>query len=561
MRGQKKSIRKQRLRPFPLSIDKILAWADEHHERTGKWPNAKSGRVWLDASATWNAVNCDLNMGYRGLPGGFSLADLLLKHREVRSQGALPGLSIEQILAWADAYRGRTGKWPSLYSGVIEGSNGETWKGIDHTLRDGRRGLPGGSSLAKLLAEHRGVRNIWTIPRLTIKRILKWADAHHQRTGRWPRATSGAVEGAHGETWKGVHESLRFGYRGLPGGSSLARLLAEHRGVRNIGSLPALTVEQILDWADAHYRRTGRWPIATSGPVEGSSGETWRGVHEALRHGYRGLPGGTTLARLLSKHHGVRNKRAAPSLTIRQIVAWADAHYARTGRWPNSVSGPVADAPGETWWAINCALNSGGRGLPRGPSLNAVLAEHRGVPRKLRLPRLSTQKILRWARAYRRRTGKWPSVASGPINGKSGPCWRALDLALRRGYNGLRGGSSLQQLLIQKEGRRRRAAVSRLTAEQVLAWAKSHYRRTGEWPNKLSGEIDDALGETWAAIHAALSFGHRGLSGGTSLRRFLAEHGCAETRGTAQALQEAHGGFGGASVGRSKRNLLDATVS
>ena len=38
---------------------------------------------------------------------------------------------------------------------------------------------------------------------------------------------------------------------GLDGGSSLPRLLAEYRGVRNHRDLSDLTIEQILAWADA----------------------------------------------------------------------------------------------------------------------------------------------------------------------------------------------------------------------------------------------------------------------------------------------------------------------
>ena len=48
-----KQSRKPPLRPYPLSIDKILAWADEHHDRTGKWPSVKAGRVQLEPSSTW----------------------------------------------------------------------------------------------------------------------------------------------------------------------------------------------------------------------------------------------------------------------------------------------------------------------------------------------------------------------------------------------------------------------------------------------------------------------------------------------------------------------------
>src|SRR5262249_33877951 len=91
------------------------------------------------------------------------------------------------------------------------------------------------------------------------------------------------------------------GLRGLPGCSSLARLLCERRGVRNHLRLPRLTVEQVVAWAEAHRRRTGRWPTAKAGPVEGARGETWRGVATALEKGLRGLPGGLSLPGLRAR--------------------------------------------------------------------------------------------------------------------------------------------------------------------------------------------------------------------------------------------------------------------
>jgi hypothetical protein len=92
---------------------------------------------------------------------------------------------------------------------------------------------------------------------------------------------------------------LAFGRRGLPSGMSLARLLAEHRGRRYHLDLPPLSVEQVLAWADAHFRRTGRWPTTYSGPIEGSAGETWGAIHHALIVGSRGFRGGSTLFRFL----------------------------------------------------------------------------------------------------------------------------------------------------------------------------------------------------------------------------------------------------------------------
>src|SRR5581483_8395480 len=105
--------------------------------------------------------------------------------------------------------------------------------------------LPGGTTLARLLAKARGARNKTNLPRLTAAKILRWATAHHEQVGSWPTRESGPVPGAPGETWCGIHRALRNGNRGLPGGSSLAQLLAAKVGARNHLDLPRLTERQI----------------------------------------------------------------------------------------------------------------------------------------------------------------------------------------------------------------------------------------------------------------------------------------------------------------------------
>jgi hypothetical protein len=133
-------------------------------------------------------------------------------------------------------------------------------------------------------------------------------------------------------------------------------------------------VEQILAWADTQHAATGQWPAAESGPVTAAPGETWRNVDAALRQAARGLTGRSSLPRLLAKHRGTRNMHALPRLTVDQILAWADAHHAATGRWPDRRSGPVLSTPGETWSGIRSALQGGHRGLPAGLSLTQLLA-------------------------------------------------------------------------------------------------------------------------------------------------------------------------------------------
>jgi hypothetical protein len=177
------------------------------------------------------------------------------------------------------------------------------------------------------------------------------------------------------ETWAIVNMALINGHRGLPGGSSLARLLAEHRPVRP----RRLTLQKIRAWADAHRQATGRWPDAHAGPVRGVPDETWAAVDAALKFGRRGLPGGTSLHFEFDRSFDPAARGIRPGLTVEQILAWADAHRAATGRWPAVTSGPVAGVPGEKWVNLNAALRLGRRGLPRGMNLTRLIAEHRGA--------------------------------------------------------------------------------------------------------------------------------------------------------------------------------------
>ena len=145
--------RHYRLHRPPLTIAQILAWADAHHKRTGEWPTDRSGPVYEAADESWGKINSALRHGVRGLSGGTSLRRLIGEQRGFR-----PRLTVEQVLAWADEHRERTGKRATVDSGAVHGVVGENWQAIDRALRRGSRGLPGGSSLAMLLDEQRGPR-------------------------------------------------------------------------------------------------------------------------------------------------------------------------------------------------------------------------------------------------------------------------------------------------------------------------------------------------------------------------------------------------------------------
>jgi hypothetical protein len=215
--------------------------------------------------------------------------------------------------------------------------------------------------------------------RFTKAQVLAWADAWRRRTGRYPTQRSGAIQPGARLTWKAVELSLRHGGHGLPGGSSLAQLLAERRGVRNQARLPRLSEALILHWADDHFRRTGRWPQRRSGPIQGVAGETWAQVEDALLRGLRGLDGGSSVARLLDKYGRKPNRSALPRLTMEEILSWAEAAAGQTGSWPTADSGPVPGAPGETWSRLDAALRQGHRGLPGGASLAGLVRLYRNL--------------------------------------------------------------------------------------------------------------------------------------------------------------------------------------
>ena len=346
-------------------------------------------------------------------------------------------LTVEGILAWADAHHAAHDTWPEAGllsgSGAVDGAPGESWKAINHALAMGLRGLPGDSSLAELLAEHRGAsppdmrpqalaEKIWAWeqehfpikrprirakgrpyrPLLSSPEILAWVAAHHAATGEWPRIPSGQVRDAPFDvTWVAINSALVKGLRGLPGGSSITRLMAEYYEVE-----PTLTLERVLAWADAHHAATGTWPTFDSGKVHGAVREYWAHLDTLLRVGGRGLQGGLSVSRMLQKYRGLRDQREREPLTIDEILVWGDAHHAVNGVWPSRESGPVRDAPHNlTWSEVGAALNLGRRGLPSGWALARLWAEYRDVR-----PPLTLERILAWADAHHAATGKMAHV-------------------------------------------------------------------------------------------------------------------------------------------------------
>src|SRR5262249_7977554 len=183
------------------------------------------------------------------------------------------------------------------------------------------------------------------------------------------------------EIWMAIEAALSLGLRGFPGFSTLTRFLAHHRGKRNRKEPPAITIGQILRWADRFHRTNGRWPIRKSGPIPGTQ-INWNIVDKALRRGQFGLSGGPSLPQLLAARRKVPNRLDQRRLTLRHILRWADTHFRRTGLWPTAMADPIPYSGGETWLKIDIALRKGARCLRGGSSLARLLVDRSGVRRK-----------------------------------------------------------------------------------------------------------------------------------------------------------------------------------
>ena len=83
---------------------------------------------------------------------------------------------------------------------------------------------------------------------------------------------------------------------------------------------PDLSEIRVLDWADAFYATHGDWPRWDSGPIPGSSGETWFSVSAAFVLGQRGIGPGQSLASFfatMSEFDATWKKGGSPSARSR----------------------------------------------------------------------------------------------------------------------------------------------------------------------------------------------------------------------------------------------------
>lgn len=126
--------------------------------------------------------------------------------------------------------------------------------------------------------------------------------------------------------------------------------------------MKSITEEFIKGAAKEFYNETGRWPTRVSGWYDPLN-DTWGNIDAALRYGYRTLPGGSSLSKLI--HLTCKPPRSVTpkfNLTYDYIWSLAKEYYVKHEEWPRIDSGIISG--GLTWKKIDLAIRQGGHGLP-----------------------------------------------------------------------------------------------------------------------------------------------------------------------------------------------------
>jgi hypothetical protein len=438
-------------RPEPVTISKILEVADVWYERYESWPKKSSGLISSQENLTWNTINNQLKRTEIG-----SLVNLLFLERDVRHHLKRNKLTIYQIIEWAKDHFEKTNEWPTYKSGKVLAEPSEKWSSIRSNLVHGGRGLPKGLSIEKVLFDELGVIGVRSGKQLTEQRVHSLALMHYEKIGSYPTESSDWIlEGK--DSWPAISFALNYGFRGLPGGSSLAKLLQAHNLKANLGEREYPSKDEIVDVAKIYQTqdKDNKLPTRESGlfPNPNYLDLTWGGINSALVKGLIEDTKAKTLTDLWVQEFGSRNVNNLENLTEEQILRWCDKYQEDhpNKKFPSNQSVPIVTMGTETFMSIDTAIRENRRGLTGLVSLAHLLFKKRGKRTNKNLPKIKIKQIKDWMIAWHNHYQKWPTATDGEIPNSSGEKWSNINATLHRGGRGC-PKTSLAELKAELEG-------------------------------------------------------------------------------------------------------------
>lgn len=324
------------------------------------------------------------------------------------------------------------------------------WCTIDAALKNGRRSLPGGSSLTKLIIENfpgskpRTRRGKYKI---TVEMLEKYIFEFFEQNQHYPNSVTQELisNEIFGKSWKDIDVCLRNGkIIGLEEKSSLIKFTNDHFGDVNKASVGTLYVKNVVKYLTNFYNKYDYYPSAienkevTGGPTY----LTWNKIHKALYHGYYGLPGGSSLAEVKEKYLGQINKNNLPPWTEEEVALAMYKFFCLYGYYPGSRERfAVPGYPDDSWIRLNLALQQGKRGFGKenkGNSLALVAEKYFRRRNQANLSKLDEQELLSNILEFYKENCYYPNNKTKlSVPNMPNENWATLSYALRYKTRGL----------------------------------------------------------------------------------------------------------------------------
>lgn len=439
-------------------------------------------------------------------------------------------ISIDQLRQAVDAYRlEHGGRFPTMHDG--QALPGLAWSTIEHRLRDGSCGLPGGTSLSKWLDEaYPAARH--TAP-YTSASMRAWVEAHRAANGgAFPHVASGEIPGA-SRNWMNVNDALRRRNLAFTKCGSLSAWLDDQFPLDRKRRAALLTADLIINLVEAYRaEHDGAFPYRESGKVAGLN-MTWTQLGNALRQG------GRSLAKWLGKRYP-----DFVEVSEERVRAWVEQYASDNARaLPSQASGEIAGT-GWSWMQVDRAFRSGAWRWATSDSLAAWLDATFPAERIL-----TPSNVRAWVEEHVAQHGHFPAKDSiTPVTADSAWTWHRINAAMIAGSYSWPEKGTLSAWLD-----RQYPDYRLLTPQNLHAWVSNYTAGRGRYPTRHS--LDPAAPGAhwnWFEIDKALRRESAGWQGKTTLSSWIdanvaptedelwgdALHSCAQASLDSEGLRE-----------------------
>lgn len=415
---------------------------------------------------------------------------------------ARPPITIEQLREAVDQHRQANGGRFPTHQGHCD-HLGLAWSTVDTALREGYRGLPGGSTLRKWIDETYPAERY--APPYTSANIRAWVVAHREaHEGSFPTVESGPIAGVN-RTWMDVNDSMRKKQLPFTRCLSLSTWLDDQFPLDRTKKAARITAGMILVLVEAfRAERDGDFPYRDSGKVAGLN-MTWTQLDNAM------CQAGQSLARWLKKKYP-----DYVELTESRLRSWVEDFADQNERLlPSQKSGEIPGT-GWSWVQVDRAFRENALPWATQQGLSAWLDDAYPTERML-----TPESVRAWVADYVDQFGWYPSKDSAvPVAEQSGWTWPRINSAMVAGSFGWTEKMTLRAWL-DREYPTNRA----LTPENLRNWVSEYAAEHGAYPTRASLGAASPRGYwDWCEIDNALVRQSAGWKGRTSLNAWIQSH-------------------------------------